>query len=692
MGAVLEVPAKPPGVARRMQNGDKGPMSFTVRFGEEVDASYLDNLVAIDQACYDEPYWGDPQKTVNRYLKNCQSFVFVEDQETGQVAGYINFFPCEEALYLDNLSRSNVIRDDDILPEEVAPWRHDANHLFIISLAVHPRYQGTDAIKLLSNGFVEYLNRLQEQGFPITDIMGTAVSPHGKKALANYLFREVRTLADGNTVYICDGKLLDHLLDGRLEVKSYKGDMYLLMPLADHRDNLRIAHFLEDYKAGTAKVPGTVEDRELAQALIADLKDCIAYECSNEVVNELELAYVGSFDFLQTTDEYAGVENPADEVIVGHARGHSVLVAHQKTHMYVLCTLLPSFPYSLTQMEDQVSFDYVKIVTPPDVRGQLSRLGWRAMVRPRRDDGQLVADDAPLKPGAPPEEQGFCPADTLPPDIFFTGYLLEKYGLHACGNATCALFLSRKPADRRELQDMLAGEAYHNYEREYCIQCESIDQASQQNRSQFSHYEVYLSQRAVVYVDGQFAPDIRQRVGGFADYLFIVILTLFQNTALSKAAKRVTGILEESTDITPETKLMIDREYGATVRFWEMQNFKFLSSQMEAAQLREAFMSRQLHDAYNEQQEYLEHVVASRAAITESRNGMVINIVAILLAVAQLQPLFIELLQGFYGEMGIETVYAQTTINYGILGGALLLLLVVLINQRRKRHLEARRY
>lgn len=41
--------------------------------------------------------------------------------------------------------------------------------------------------------------------------------------------------------------------------------------------------------------------------------------------------------------------------------------------------------------------------------------------------------------------------------------------------------------------------------------------------------------------------------------------------------------------------------------------------------------------------------------------------------------------------MSIEAVHAQTTINYGILGGTLLLALVVLINQRRKRHLEARR-
>ena len=117
-----------------------------------------------------------------------------------------------------------------------------------------------------------------------------------------------------------------------------------------------------------------------------------------------------------------------------------------------------------------------------------------------------------------------------------------------------------------------------------------------------------------------------------------------------------------------------------------MQNFKYLSSQLEAAQLREAFLNRELRDAYTEHQEYLEHVVAAKAAVTESRNGMVINV-----AIAQIQPLLIELLQGFYEELGVEVAYAHTTINYGMLGGILLLVLVVLINQRRRRHLQQRK-
>ena len=67
---------------------------------------------------YEPEYWGDPRNTQARYLKNRRSFVFVLDAGSDRLAGYLNFFPCERGLYLDNLSRSPVIRDDDITPDE----------------------------------------------------------------------------------------------------------------------------------------------------------------------------------------------------------------------------------------------------------------------------------------------------------------------------------------------------------------------------------------------------------------------------------------------------------------------------------------------------------------------------------------------------------------------------------------------
>ena len=656
-------------------------MQLKVLYGEQVNEAFLGKLDYVDEACYEPKYWGELENTVARWRKNPRQFVFVLDEETGNLAGYVNFFPCEEGLYLDNLERCDIIRDDDITPDEVAPWRTDANHVFVISLAIHPSYQGGRVIRLLSDSWITYMNALEGQGYPITDIMGTAVSGDGSHALQNYLFRQLRPLSDGNTVYICDGTRLDNLLAHKLYFKKYKNDAYLLLPLVEHEANLRVANLLADVEAGIWEPVGAApRERELAERLMDELDYMISYECSNEVVRDLAMVHLGTFDFLHTTDDYEGLEAGADEVVIGTARGHAVLVAHPKTHMYVLAVLLPGYPFSVTQLEDQMSFGYLKVRNPQLAAADAANA--TAADAANATAADATVDDANKTAGQTGKRrsgEGFIP---------LYEYLRATFGLHGCGQAKCVLYLSDKPADEGELQDMLAAEAFDNYDREYGIDSPIIAQMATENRSQYNDYEAYLSNRAIVYVTRNWSDDPLTRVNDFADYLFVVIMTLFQNTALAKVNIRVTRILEGASDISPRTKLSIDREYGRTIRFWEMQNFKYLSSQLEAEQVKEAFGNAELRATYDEHQAYLEHLVSTKAAITEGRNGMIINVVAIILAIIEVQPFFVDLLQAVYTWLGIEATYAPTTINYGMFGGVALLVLVLIINGRRQRFVQ----
>ena len=611
-------------------------MTFSVLYGEDVDVAFLSKLDPVDEACYEPKYWGEAANTIARYEKNRQQFVFVLDDATQELAGYINFFPCEEGLYKDNLSECDYIRDDDITPDEVAPYRHDENHLFIISLCVHPRYQGGGVIKLLTDGFISYLNRLEERGYPITDIIGTAVSPHGKKALRNMLFRELRQLSDGNTVFICDDTHLEKLLLNDLFFPSYKADYWMMIPLAEHEANLRVSRLLEECQANGPQGEG--EDAQLGAKMVEALQERLSYECTNKVVEDIELACLGSFDFLHTTDDYKGMEDPDQETVVNTNRGTAVLVAHRKTHMFILAVMLPRYANSVTQMEDQVSYGYVRIRDP-------------------RNPQQFVS---------------------------FYEYLRLTYGLHRCGQPKSLLYLSNLPATQQELANMLAAEAVDNYGRTYTLKSPELNELAATDRSQYEDYQVYLSSRAIVYVPCKFAPDAELRMQDISDYLFVVIITLFQNTALEKVNNRVTVILEERSDISPRVKLAIDEEYGKTVRFWEDQNFKYLAAQYESQAIREAFLNAEIRDMYNEHQEYLEHVVSVKAAIADNRNATILSVVATVLAVISIQPFIVGLLKALYEFLGIEAVYAETSVNFGLFGGIVVFLLLALLYMRRK--------
>lgn len=639
-------------------------MRLGLLYGEDVDAAFLKKLDRVDEACYEPRYWGELQNTVDRFAKNPQQFVFVIDQDADELAGYLNFFPCEHDLYLDNLYRCNEIRDDDILPDEVAPWRHDENHVFIISICVHPDYQGGEAIRLMTQGFISYLNHLQDDlGYPITDIMGTTVSPHGIKALRNLMFRQLRTLPDGDVVCICEGKRLEALLAGNLYFKTYQDDLYLLIPLAEHEDNLRL---------GILFSPEGESDDVVCNAMVEGLREFIGYECSNEVATQIEFAKMGGLELLYTTDDYEGpafdplatdAAQTADgyrwtsaaeyapdqqglpqEVVMGDARCHMVLAAHRQTHMFVLAILLPAFPFSTTQMEDQLSYGYLKIRDPKD----------RSRYVPLME------------------------------------YLLKRYGLHACGQAKCVDYLSALPSDPRELQDILAAEAYNNVDHEYGLSSAQIEAMCQDNRAQFDDYEVYLSSRAIAYVTHRWSDALEDRIDDFSDYLFVVVMTLFQNTALAKVNLKVTRILEKSGSVSPALKLSIDREYGRTVRFWEMQNFKYLATQLESSCIKEAFLNQELKDVYQEHQDYLEHLVTTQTAISEGRNALIINVLATMLAVVQIQPFLVDLMKSLYVALGIEAVYAETTINFGMFGGLAFFILVLWIVNRRNSHVQRR--
>ena len=611
-------------------------MTFSVLYGEDVDVAFLSKLDPVDEACDEPKYWGEAANTIARYEKNRQQFVFVLDDATQELAGYINFFPCEEGLYKDNLSECDYIRDDDITPDEVAPYRHDENHLFIISLCVHPRYQGGGVIKLLTDGFIAYLNRLEEQGYPITDIIGTAVSPHGKKALRNMLFRELRQLSDGNTVFICDDTHLEKLLLNDLFFPSYKADYWMMIPLAEHEANLRVSRLLEECQANGPQGEG--EDAQLGVQMVEALQERLSYECSNKVVEDIELACLGSFDFLHTTDDYKGMEDPDQETVVNTNRGTAVLVAHRKTHMFILAVMLPRYANSVTQMEDQVSYGYVRIRDP-------------------RNPQQFVS---------------------------FYEYLRLTYGLHRCGQPKNLLYLSNLPATQQELANMLAAEAVDNYGRTYTLKSPELNELAATDRSQYEDYQVYLSSRAIVYVPCKFAPDAELRMQDISDYLFVVIITLFQNTALEKVNNRVTVILEERSDISPRVKLAIDEEYGKTVRFWEDQNFKYLAAQYESQAIREAFLNAEIRDMYNEHQEYLEHVVSVKAAIADNRNATILSVAATVLAVISIKPFIVDLLKALYEFLGIEAVYAETSVSFGLFGGIVVFLLLALLYMRRK--------
>ena len=89
-------------------------------------------------------------------------------------------------------------------------------------------------------------------------------------------------------------------------------------------------------------------------------------------------------------------------------------------------------------------------------------------------------------------------------------------------------------------------------------------------------------------------------------------------------------------------------------------------------------------NAQREHQEFLEHIVELKGAQTEERNGTILNIVATILAVIQVQDFVVELLESFYKKAGIDVTYAGSTFSTLIICGTFSFVLVLIIINRMR--------
>lgn len=608
-------------------------MSFSVLTGNDFDESYLAEIYKLDKIVYSEEYAGELSKMEARFAKNKDTFICIQDEKNKRLAGYINFFPCTNTLYEDILYHTDVIRDDDILPEEIAEYNEEENHLFIISIAVHPDYrESKEAIIALSDAWISHLNKINEK-YPITDISAIAISEDGKKALRNYLFTIERTLSDGNIVYLCKEHFLEKLLAHDLYFKSYKSDIYLLLPLADNVKNHRMDALFDSKE--NQNVP------EIPEALLEGLNDCLTYEMSNAVLEELETLYLDEFTFLHTTDDYPP---EGEEIVVGTEKMYAILTAHRPTHMYVLTLLLPDSPFSTTQVLDQMSYGYLKIVDP-------------------ENPGKYIG---------------------------IYEYIRKKYGLLKCGDAKSLLCMSNKPKDPREFQNILSAEVYNSMHIDYHIQSKEIEERCNTNYAQYDYYEVYLSDVVIAFVMKEFSEDIFDRIALTATYAFIAELVMFQNTSLAKTNIKITNSLANNGDISHEEVHALYTEFGKTVRFWEIRNFKYNGTQAEAACITKAFSNEELKQTYYEHQEFLERIVELKSAQTEAVNGTVLNIIATVLAFIQIQGFAVDLLANFYNFLGVEAQYAEHTFTTLIIGGTFTIILVYIILLKKRKNIYRR--
>lgn len=525
--------------------------------------------------------------------------------------------------------------------------------------------------------------------------------------------------SDSDDESSADGGCLHQLLEQGPYKKSWKDDIYLFIPLAEHEANEASKIFYQDTdnpydilelfssktnasdenkkskrKAKSQKQKSTNKtnnstnnsydwkdfvlnhngNSQIPKRIITQLKDCIEYECDNNVAKSLRILYLGCYDFLHTTDQYPAHESydpvnakqdiadskiinrmysfSEEELEIGWSQGYVFLTLHPLTHMYILCVFFPNYKYSSTQLLDQLSNNYIKIIDPT--------VEYNIYKSARRYRYIRLYD-----------------------------FLWENFRLHRCGQEKALLCMSNKPDTdlyKTEFLNILNAEVYNSTKVDYHIDSTSSREQAEFDHSKYDYYESYMSNKVIAYIPNDYG-NINDRIDSVATISFIVELVMFQNTAMARMNKKVTKALTSNDDISMEEILDLNQEYGRTIPFWEPNNFVYLGAQAEANEVKVAFSNEEMKSTYNEFQEFLEHLVDLKSSERENKNSMVLNIVATILAIIQVEGFIEGALISFYQAtgIGIHGDYADFTksFNNSLLGTLLILLIIIFVRHKR---------
>lgn len=701
---------------------------------DEKVVSFMEKIHKLDVEAYSPEDAGETQPMVDRYKSNPETYIWVTDEDAdGAVIGYLNFFPVNDELKEKIFDPGTEYKalDDGITPGQIVPFVEEHEHfIYILSLVIAKKYRGGDSIKLLTNAFTDFLYELHAvRKCRITGIGACAVSDDGMKVLGRFGFNALHEVKDHGEepgmICICDntdGNLVDtagslsRLIyasgerankaeqygpEGSYYVKTWKDDVYLYLPMTEHAAN---TYTDELFKNSAVSGPMHFEpldedqkyvfyDESIHIQIMEALEESIRYECNSQAVRDMRVHFLGCYDFLHTTDLYPCIDKEFDpvhddylpdapdescnpdesifeniytyeadgdeegEAVTGLQKGYVFITSHRPTHMYVVNVFFPDYKYSTTQLEDQVSNNYLKIVDP------------------------RYAEDAGPKRF-----------------IRLYDYLWSKYLLHRCGQEKIMLCMSGKPDTsvyKTEFQNVLSAEAYNSLRQSFHICSSKLREQCETDHSQYDYYKVYLSDRVIAFIPDEFG-ELEDRVGITATYSFIAELVMFQNTSLARMNMKVSDALYRNDDVTMEEVKLLEQEYGRTIPFFAPGNFCYQGTAAEAGCIKEAFSNYELLDAYNKNQEYLEHMADLISDERENRNSVILNIAATILAIIQVESFITEILVSFYEKTGIqiasEYIGFEKTFSHTLLGGTLFLIIYLILRGRKhNRDMKRRR-
>jgi GNAT superfamily N-acetyltransferase len=131
----------------------------------------FDSIQEIDHGVYHENELGTEQSISARYEAYKDSYIFALRE--GKIVGYLCYFPITSKFY-NSVITGEKVYDDNITSTDICNLNSISNYIFIISVAILPKYQKNGISKQFSKILLEELSKIK-----IKDIVSFAFTVNG---------------------------------------------------------------------------------------------------------------------------------------------------------------------------------------------------------------------------------------------------------------------------------------------------------------------------------------------------------------------------------------------------------------------------------------------------------------------------------------------------------------------------------
>lgn len=303
---------------------------YVVKKVEGTDEKFLEDILNVDKQVYPQEIQGSLEELKERYQSKNQHFLLVYKEE--KIVGYICFFSITEEATI-KIKNSNVIYDNYIKAKDITEFKKDKlTDIYVISVAIIPEEQDTDAIRVLTNNFMGILKNKLKEGYKLNNIMATASSADGIKFFSNLNFKEIKTLKNDYKLMSCNINEIKTIKFA----KAYKDDFYIMIPF-------------------TGEEPTIGENNDdIGNLYVNSLNKFTDYECNNNIVKSLNRKFLGKL-LLGCIDDYYTKE------VLQTQEAYLFLTSHKKTKLHILTVVVPNNKMSTTMLQDQATSDNLYI-------------------------------------------------------------------------------------------------------------------------------------------------------------------------------------------------------------------------------------------------------------------------------------------------------------------------------------------